>query len=248
MHALRNLGYSTVRGRVLRLDAYLPSTDGPRPGVVVIHGGGWSAGSKESVAVFARRLAAAGWAAFAVDYRLAPGARFPAPLVDVRAAIRWIAGRAVRFRLRPPRLALFGFSAGATLALAAGLTPWLRPDVAAVAAWSAPTDLTSFARARRSGYALRAIRDYLGCALRSCPRRYREASPVSALHVGAPPLLLANSTGEIVPLAQAREFLSAARRLRVPGRLLTIPGSHHAAEYAKLAWEQTLAFLRRYLR
>jgi acetyl esterase/lipase len=230
-----------------RLDAYLPGGTTARPGVVVVHGGGWTAGSKDSVDAYAMRLADHGWDAFAVDYRLAPRNRYPAAVEDVRAALGWLDSHATKFGLDPRRLALLGFSAGGNLALEAALAPHV-PQLAAIAVWSAPTDLPAFVHTSHNRYALSSIRAFVGCPEAACTPRYREASPITHVTTSMPPVLLANSTDEIVPLTQARSFVRAARGDHVPVTLLVVPGSRHAVEYARVAWQPTLAFLRLHLR
>jgi acetyl esterase/lipase len=42
----RNLTYKEVGGTKLKLDAYIPSGGGTRPGVMVIYGGGWVLGTR----------------------------------------------------------------------------------------------------------------------------------------------------------------------------------------------------------
>ena len=69
---------------------------------VYLHGGGWMRGSRTDRA--AERLAPvarAGVAVASVSYRLSGQAVFPAPLDDVRAAVRWL--RAHAGRPRPGR-------------------------------------------------------------------------------------------------------------------------------------------------
>ena len=243
----KNLLYESRGAAAQRLDAYLPRGTTQRPGVVVVHGGGWTAGSKQSVAAYAMRLADHGWDAFAVDYRLAPQNRYPAAVDDVRAALGWLDSHATTFGLDPRRLALLGFSAGGNLALEAGLAPRV-PQVAAIAAWSAPTDLSAFVATSHNRYALRSIRAFVGCPAPACPARYRAASPITHVSTSMPPVLLANSTAEIVPVTQARSFARAGRADHVPVTLIVVPGSRHAVEYARVAWKPTIAFLELHLR
>jgi acetyl esterase/lipase len=243
----KNVLYESRGAAPQRLDAYLPGGTTQRAGVVVVHGGGWTAGSKQSVAAYAMRLADHGWDAFAVDYRLAPHNRYPAAVDDVRAALGWLDSHATKFRLDPRRLAILGFSAGGNLALEAALTSHV-PQLAAIAVWSAPTDLPAFVRTSHSRYALHSIRAFVGCPPTECTARYRAASPIAHVSTSMPPVLLANSTAEIVPLTQARSFARAARADHVPVTLIVVPGSRHAVEYARVVWQPTVAFLAHHLR
>ena len=129
----QELLYAEVDGEKLFVDVYLPpkhdaASDTRRPGVVLIHGGGWCMGSRKDVANEARALAGQGYPAFAISYRLCNGPareenqtlpvrnRFPAALDDCQRAVRWIRSRAAEFHVDPDRLAAIGWSAGGHLA------------------------------------------------------------------------------------------------------------------------------------
>jgi len=106
-------------GGPLPLRIYSPeaAATGPLPGFVYLHGGGLVAGSLDSHDAIARSLcAASGWRLIAVDYRLAPEARFPAAVQDALAATRWVAAHAAELGIEAQRLVIGGDSAGATLA------------------------------------------------------------------------------------------------------------------------------------
>ena len=76
--------YASPGGVPLKLDAYLPGSPGPHPGVILIHGGGFRFGEREWERYLATALVDAGFAAFSIDYRLAPEFPFPAAVVDPR--------------------------------------------------------------------------------------------------------------------------------------------------------------------
>lgn len=94
-----------------------------RTAVIICPGGGYQvlAAAHEGDAV-ARWLNALGLAAFVLRYRV-PGPGHPAPLEDVRAAVRLVRGQAAEFGVAPDRVGLLGFSAGGHLAGCAGLLP-----------------------------------------------------------------------------------------------------------------------------
>ena len=112
--AVENLNASGLPLRV-----YRPSKQA-EAALVFFHGGGLVAGSLETHDGLCRRLAAAsGVNIIAVDYRLAPEARFPAQLDDAIHAAKWVDAHAHQLGIDPARLGLGGESVGALLAVLA---------------------------------------------------------------------------------------------------------------------------------
>jgi acetyl esterase/lipase len=111
----------------LPIRIYRPAaaTDARLPGLVYAHGGGWVFGNLESHDVLCAQLALeAGIAVVAVDYRLAPEARFPGAFDDMVAGLKWVADNGPSIGVDPARLAIGGDSAGANLAAAVSI--WAR--------------------------------------------------------------------------------------------------------------------------
>ncbi len=107
-------------GGVLPLRAYSPTTQGPWPVLLYVHGGGFVMGDLETHDEVCRTLCHhANMLVVAVDYRLAPEHPFPAAPDDVAAALRWICAHADTLGGDPHRVAVAGDSAGAQLALVA---------------------------------------------------------------------------------------------------------------------------------
>lgn len=112
--------------RAEKLDLYLPA---PIPGgklapaVVWIHGGGWTGGTKSETraAEICGALAAAGYVAVSIDYRLGDGA-WPTNLHDCKNAVRFLRAHAAEYQIDAKRIAVAGGSAGGHLALMAGFT------------------------------------------------------------------------------------------------------------------------------
>jgi acetyl esterase len=93
-----------------------------RPALIYLHGGGWTIGDLDTHDVVCRALCiGAGCVVLAVDYRLAPEARFPAAYDDSVAAFRWARAQAQALGIDPHRIAIGGDSAGGNLAAAACL-------------------------------------------------------------------------------------------------------------------------------
>jgi len=99
--------------------------DARLPGLVYAHGGGWVFGNLDSHDVLCAQLAIeARIAVLAIDYRLAPEARFPGAFDDTVAALQWVAANGATLGIDTTRLAVGGDSAGGNLAAAAAL--WAR--------------------------------------------------------------------------------------------------------------------------
>lgn len=115
----------TIRtaGGPLRLRVYRPAGATPRavlPGLVYLHGGGWTIGDLDSHDVLCRQLCnASACGVVSVDYGLGPEHRFPAAVDDTLEAVRWVRKEAASLRLDPQRLAIGGDSAGGNLAAVA---------------------------------------------------------------------------------------------------------------------------------
>jgi acetyl esterase/lipase len=94
----------------------------PLPGVLYLHGGGFSVGDLDSEHNGAARIAAeVQTVVVSVDYRLAPEHPFPAGLDDCYAALVWMAAHVDELGVDPDRLAVRGASAGGGLAAAVAL-------------------------------------------------------------------------------------------------------------------------------
>jgi acetyl esterase/lipase len=101
--------------------------DAKLPGLVYAHGGGWVFGNLDSHDVLCAQLAIeAGIAVFAVDYRLAPEARFPGAFDDVVAGLKWVAANGASVGIDATKLAIGGDSAGGNLAAAVSI--WARDN------------------------------------------------------------------------------------------------------------------------
>lgn len=101
---------------------YYPNDQVLLPGVVYLHGGGWVVGDLESHDKIMRLLALDSAAVvIGVDYRLAPEHKFPIPIEEALAVVRYLIDQGRGWGIDPARLAIAGDSAGAHLSLAACL-------------------------------------------------------------------------------------------------------------------------------
>ena len=126
---LSNLAFLPAE-RSERLDLYVPYARDfkvRRPGVLFIHGGGFTAGDKAEFrsASVSADLARAGYVVVSCNYVLGakdkPGV-WPRNIADCRDAVRWMRANADALGLDPDRIAVAGGSAGGYLALMVGLS------------------------------------------------------------------------------------------------------------------------------
>lgn len=118
----RALVYRRIADRDLLAHVFGPtSTRGgnANPVVLLLHGGGWSAGEPAWVFSAARRFAAAGLVAIPLEYRLSGGSVTPIDaLSDVCAALQWVRTESAALGADSTRVAIYGVSAGGHLAAA----------------------------------------------------------------------------------------------------------------------------------
>lgn len=210
--------HETDRG-TLRLDVYHPDDATVLcPAVVLVRGGAFQYGDKGEFARQAIDLAAEGYVAVEPQYRLAPAAQFPAPVVDVKAAIEWLRTEGDRFGADPQRVSLVGHSAGANLVAMVGVTqddPAFEPEaypgvssaVDRVVGYAGLYDFPALDRQRDRSTEDRADVAYLGAPSDEVPDRAELASPSTHADTGAAPTLLVHGTDdEVVPPAQSELF------------------------------------------
>ena len=116
-----NISYREGESKSWKLDLAMPENFGttPRPAIVIIHGGGWRAGSKKDLVYRDLLLdyAFQGYLTISVEYRFDQETPFPACIEDVKCAVRWLRAHAKEYNINPDKIGAFGHSAGAHLAL-----------------------------------------------------------------------------------------------------------------------------------
>ena len=237
--------YARPEGHELRLDFYRPrrrlaehhpdsGSDARPPCVVVIHGGGWDAGDRTQLAGWNHRLALEGYAVASIDYRLAPGSRWPAPKEDTLAALAWLKRNADRLGFDPASLVLLGRSAGAQIAEVVAYTA-RDPAIRGLIAIYGPSDLVFGYEntVENDTIGSRALmRAYLGGTPAEQRTRYEDASALGFVTAASPPTLLVH--GYLDMLAWHRHDERLAVRLADAGvrhYFLSLPWATHGFDY-----------------
>jgi acetyl esterase/lipase len=178
---------------------------------------------------------------FDVQYRTR--ARWPAPLADVKCAVRWVKANAARFNVDPDRVALLGRSSGAHLALLAAYTAddarfpagcfadegadsAINERVAAVIASGAPADLRLWSAEPDSP-----VVQLLGGLPDAIPDAYADAAPVTHVKPDVPPTLVIHGQRDrTVPPNHAELLVNRLRAAEVDSVLLRVPSGRHGLD------------------
>ncbi|WP_316739140.1 alpha/beta hydrolase [Pedobacter aquatilis] len=124
---VRNLTYLTLKNtkfgsRDLHLDIFRPDNKALLPAVIMIHGGGWRSGDKSMEVPLAQLVAIQGFVTIPVEYQLSLEAPYPAAVLNIKSAIRWVKANAKAYLIDTNRIAISGTSAGGQLAALVGTT------------------------------------------------------------------------------------------------------------------------------
>ena len=235
LRSIPNVTYLTANGWDGKLDIYVPrGDDGPHPAVIYFHGGAHVFGSKEASFLTLLPYLEKGWAVVNVEYRLAPMAHAPAAVEDCLCAVRWVIQNGEEHGIDTSRLVLSGNSAGAHLALAAGMIPSSTGldrqcpgapiEVAGIVNWYGITDVLE----RLEGpHSKPGTVQWFG----SNPDRRELAqfiSPLTYVRDGLPPTITIHGDSDPrIPHTQAVRLHEGLERAGVPNQLITIPGGGH---------------------
>jgi acetyl esterase/lipase len=252
----KDVEYGQADGESLKLDLYQPAMPAGAqkfPGIVFLHGGGWSGGDKNEFAGQAKEMAARGYVAISVNYRLTPKYRYPANIDDVQRAVRWLRSHAEEYHLDPDRIGAMGASAGGHLASMLGVLdtrdPGAKPEalssrVNCVVDYFGRMDLTL----PQGGHDYRP--DYIGKSLPEGMETYREASPIRHVDSHTVPFLIVHGARDpqVYP-DQSQQMLAALDKAGVEASLLLLAGQGHGfgGKGAQQAWTAAKSFLDTHL-
>lgn len=215
-----------------------------RPALIFFFGGGWTRGTPEKSAYWAKWAASLGFMGIAPDYRT--NERFKTtPLesvADGRAALRWVQANAAELGIDPAKIIVGGSSAGGHVALWTGITatpPGSSPSEAplqkplALILYSAVSDTSQL-----SGYT---------------PRRFGEhataLSPLHQLDEKMPAILAFHGDADpTVPYSQAVALHEKLKATGNKAELITVPGGNHGFTSQFPEWkDKSREHIRRFL-
>ncbi len=249
--------YKKLSARALQLDLFYPAKRKKKkyPGVLLIHGGGWSSGSKAHQVPMAQQLAGKGYVAAAVEYRLSPEAQYPAAVYDLKEAVRWMRANANAFGLDTAKIAVLGCSAGAQLASLLGTTngaanfeeTTAHPNFSSTVQAVINVDgIVSFIHPEADAEG-QAAGKWLGGSRTEAAANWKAASPMEYVDAATPPFLFINSA---VPRFHAGrdDMVKMLNRLGIYSEVHTIPDTPHSFWLVHPWFEPTLKYTLTFLK
>ena len=254
LNAKLGVTYAKYGNRTLEMDIYRPKQAwGKLPAVVCIHGGGWAKGNRSSHGKIAQAVAARGYVAATISYRLSGEAPFPAAIHDCKAAVRFLRANATKFGIDAENIGAIGLSAGghltALLAASGGVDELegeggnsnFNSSIQAAIPMGAQTDFLSERTRNISKMEDRGKiwRQFLGGALEDNPATYRLASPLIHLDKKDPPCWFI--TGETDdPSTHANGYRDRLSQLGIQSGLTVIKDAPHGFVGKQIWFDQML--------
>lgn len=230
--------------RAEKADLYLPPTfeSGKKyPGVVIIHGGGWTGGDKGAAREknIGTTLASHGYVCMSINYALAKtgSPTFPQNIQDCKRAVRWLRKNAARFQLDAAHIGAIGGSAGGhltALLAVSGPEAGLDPGEDAEYSCRIQAAVPMYPHCAASWEGQVPPKPYPNLPMfakpqAEAPALWDSASPIQQLSKDDPPMLILHGTADkTTPLDQSTRFHEAAKLIGVPSELIVIKGAPHS--------------------
>ena len=246
----RNVAYDAHPQTVMDIVQPAAGSAGKRPGVLVIHGGGWRGGTKEVVIEkFVLPWLEQGFVVANVEYRLAKVAPAPAAVQDVLKAAQFFRENASKWNVDAKRIVVTGDSAGWHLSMMVGMTPKsakLGPEskVAAVVNWYGISDVEDQLQGPN-------MRDFAVTWVPEQQGRFelaRRLSPMSYVRKDVPPILSIHGTAdETVPYEHSVQITKSIRDDGGDAEMISVPNAGHSIPVDKMRqiYVQIFDFLKK---
>lgn len=185
----KDVEYANINGLSLKADIYYPLDKSKKhPAIAMVHGGGWISGSKENEKYMAQELAAKGYVAIAVGYRLSEVAKYPAAIDDVNNAIEYLKKNKKKYSVDTKKIAILGESAGAQIATLVGVKS--KGKIKAIVNVDGVVSFIHEESGKEGTYDA----FWLGYAHKDNPEIWKDASPLEFVDKKTPPTLFINSS------------------------------------------------------
>ncbi len=214
---------------------YPAALPGPRPCLVMVHGGSWKSGNNGELPNVNDYYARAGYAVASINYRLASQAKSPAPQEDVAMAFGWLKAHAATLNIDTTAFVLMGRSAGGQIVLTAAYTLH-EPGLRGVVSFYGPTDMLFAWNDAHNQLVMRhrdVLTDFYGGSPDTLRQRYLDGSPARMVTAQTVPTLMVHGMlDQHVHFRESEILDSALQRAGVPHLLLGLPWATHGCEYS----------------
>jgi acetyl esterase/lipase len=207
--------YGQTPERELKLDIIKPvASEETFPAIIYVHGGGWMSGDKRKVGgEWNASFAKFGFVCININFRLSGEAIFPAPLQDVKEAIRWVKLNARKYNINENQVGIWGHSSGGHLATLAALSADhpefstkeqnISEKVNAVATLAGPVDLLLMGGWHNNPNSPES--KFLGGSVQEQSIKAKLANPTNYSSEDTPPVLIIQGDyDEICPVHQSQ--------------------------------------------
>ncbi len=230
----KTITYKSIDTKNITLDFYPTANKKSSPLVIVIHGGSWQSGDNKQLPDLNSYLTTKGYNVAAINYRLAPAYKSPAPLEDTKAAIDFFLLHAAEYNIDTNNMVLLGRSAGAQIALCAAYT-FRMPNIKGVISYYGPADMLWAGQLPTNAGVLNnneIYNNYLGGLYKDVPEKFKEISAVHQATTTSPPTLMIH--GKIDPLVfhvHPEHLQKKLNQLHVPNYYLSFNYATHGCDY-----------------
>ncbi|WP_368300049.1 alpha/beta hydrolase fold domain-containing protein [Kluyvera sichuanensis] len=248
---------STVAVRPLHMSLLVPRNTDLKPAIVYFPGGGFTSAAWDKFIEMRMALAQAGFVVAAAEYRTVPDT-FPAPVIDGKAAIRYLREHAKEYGIDPQRIGVLGDSAGGYMAQMMALTNGDKAfeqgdflnqssDVQAAATLYGISNLLNIGegfpaaiqKVHESPAVTEALlvhgsafRDWPGAAIGSDKQKALAASPMGHVNGKKPPFLIMHgSTDTLVSPQQSAQLYKALKEEGNKADYVLLEGAEHGDDH-----------------
>lgn len=240
-----------------RLDIYLPKVERTSyPVVISIYGSAWMANNAKGadLSTIGNSLLNAGFAVVVPNHRASWEALFPAPMNDVKAAIRFIRANAGKYQIDTSFVGITGSSSGGNMAAMAGSSRFVKQktlgnetvdmegsvgafnnsssSVDAVVDWFGPTNMLKMDSCGGTDFIHNDPKSpaslYIGGPIQENKERTLLASPITYIDKDDPPFLIFHGAKDrVVPYCQSEILFEALQKAGVPCQFYLVPDGQH---------------------
>ena len=253
----KNLNYAGDSLVAHQLDVYLPSTPkASYPVVVVVYGSAWMSNSSKGADLntLGKALLDAGFAVVMPNHRASRDAKFPAPMNDIKAVIRFVRANASTYQFDTSFVGITGSSSGGNMAAMAGTSRNVKQQVLgneqidiegsvgphtafsssvdAVVDWFGPTNMLVMDSCGGTNFIHNDAKSpaslYIGGPIQEHKELTLLASPTTYVDAGDPPFLIFHGDKDrVVPHCQSKILYDALQKAKVPSQFILVPNGQH---------------------